>query len=76
MTDINTAAFDPVFFAHHAQIDRVWYLWQVQHGVDNFPVELLNEPLNPFGKNAGDVLNVQALGYEYAASAAAIPVAG
>jgi tyrosinase len=75
MTDISTAAFDPVFFAHHAQIDRVWYLWQVQHGVDNFPVELLNEPLNPFGKNAGDVLNVQALGYEYAASAAAIPVA-
>lgn len=76
MTDISTAAFDPVFFAHHAQIDRVWYLWQVQHGVDNFPAELLNEPLNPFGKNAGDVLNVQALGYEYAASAAAIPVTG
>ena len=44
--------------------------------LDRNTVELLNEPLTPFGKNAGDVLNVQALGYEYAASAAAIPVAG
>jgi tyrosinase len=28
MGDPATAAFDPVFFAHHCMIDRLWYLWQ------------------------------------------------
>ena len=76
MRDINTAAFDPVFFAHHCQIDRLWYLWQVKHGNDTFPAELLNGPLQPFNKTPGDVLNTQALGYEYAANAAPIPLTG
>lgn len=76
MLDINTAAFDPIFFAHHCQIDRLWYLWQVQHGNGGFPAELLSLPLQPFGKTPNDVLNVQALGYEYAASAAPVPLAG
>jgi tyrosinase len=76
MQDINTAAFDPIFFAHHCQIDRLWYLWQVRHGNGSFPAELLGEPLTPFGKTPGDVLNAQALGYEYAASAAAVPATG
>ena len=76
MSDITTAAFDPIFFAHHCQIDRLWYLWQVKHGNGSFPSELLDEPLVPFGKTPRDVLNVQALGYEYAASAAPIPTTG
>lgn len=76
MQDINTAAFDPIFFAHHCQIDRLWYLWQVRYGNGSYPAELLAAPLVPFGKTSRDVLNVQALGYEYAASTAAIPVAG
>lgn len=76
MQDINTAAFDPVFFAHHTMIDRVWYLWQVKNGANNFPSELLDLPLTPFGKTPRDVLNVQALGYEYAASASPVPLEG
>src|SRR3954447_6078275 len=76
MSDITSAAFDPIFFAHHCMIDRVWYLWQVRHGISNFPNELLDEPLVPFGKTPRQVLNVQALGYEYAASASPVPVGG
>ena len=76
MSDIATAAFDPIFFAHHCQIDRLWYLWQVRHGNSSFPAELLNEPLVPFGKTPAGVLNVQALRYEYAASAAPVAPAG
>ncbi len=76
MSDIATAAFDPIFFAHHCQIDRLWYLWQVRHGNGSFPAELLDEPLVPFGKTPAGVLNVQALGYEYAASAAPVAPAG
>jgi tyrosinase len=75
MSDITTAAYDPIFFAHHVMIDRVWYLWQVRHGNGGIPAALLSEPLMPFNKTPADVLDAQKLGYEYAASAAPIPVA-
>jgi tyrosinase len=76
MGDVTTAAFDPIFFAHHCMIDRVWYLWQVRHGVRRISPRLLDLELIPFGKRVRDVLDVQALGYEYAASATEIPVTG
>jgi tyrosinase len=76
MTDVTTAAFDPVFFAHHCMIDRIWYLWQVRHGSGGIPQELLDLELIPFGKRTRDVLEVQRLGYEYAASSTEIPLGG
>jgi tyrosinase len=74
MGDPTTAAFDPVFFAHHCMIDRVWYLWQVKWGNGGIPHDLLDLHLTPFGKTVRDVLDVQRLGYEYAATATAIPL--
>jgi tyrosinase len=76
MTNITTAAFDPIFYAHHCMIDRIWYLWQVKHGNGGIPQALLNLPLEPFGKTFRDVLDVQALGYEYGSAATPINVAG
>jgi hypothetical protein len=32
MSDIPTAAFDPVFWAHHANIDRMWAVWMAAPG--------------------------------------------
>lgn len=32
MSDIPTAAFDPVFWAHHANIDRLWTMWAAMPG--------------------------------------------
>ncbi len=57
-------------------IDRLWYLWQVRHGSGGIPSDLLGEALVPFGKTVADVLDVQRLGYEYAASATPIPMGG
>jgi tyrosinase len=71
-----TAAFDPVFFAHHCMIDRVWSIWQAYWGNGGIPAELLDLELIPFGKRVRDVLDVQALGYEYAHSSVVIPVGG
>ncbi len=76
MGDVTTAAYDPIFFAHHCMIDRVWSLWQDRNGNGNVPTELLDLPLQPFGKTFRDVLAVQSLGYEYAATATEIPVNG
>ncbi|KAL1612708.1 hypothetical protein SLS60_000937 [Paraconiothyrium brasiliense] len=27
--DVNTSPGDPIFYAHHAMIDRVWWIWQL-----------------------------------------------
>lgn len=32
MGENNTASFDPIFFFHHCNIDRVFWLWQKKHG--------------------------------------------
>jgi tyrosinase len=72
MGDVTTAAFDPLFWAHHTQIDRLWYLWHVRHGINRISPDLLNLSLVPFGKQVRDVLDVQRLGYEYADSSTAI----
>jgi tyrosinase len=70
MGSIGTAAFDPVFWAHHAMIDRIWYLWQLRHGVNNIPPEYLDLALFP-GLTVQQVLDVHALGYDYATGAVA-----
>lgn len=62
------AAWDPIFWSHHCMIDRLWYLWQIRHGVNNIPPGLLPMVLQPFALTVQDVLSVNALGYEYAVS--------
>ena len=69
-----TAAYDPLFWSHHCMIDRLWYLWQLRHGVNNIPSEYLDWPLRPFDLTVADVLNINRLGYEYAVAAVTVPV--
>ncbi|MEQ8604591.1 MAG: tyrosinase family protein [Marivibrio sp.] len=74
MGTVATAAFDPIFYAHHCMIDRIWYLWQLEHGDPKFPQELLDLPLQPFAKTVKDTFDVHDLGYEYALSATPIEI--
>jgi tyrosinase len=73
MGNIATAAFDPIFWAHHCMIDRLWYLWQLRHGMNNIPPSYLSLKLVPFGFDVQGVLDIRTLGYGYATSAAAGP---
>jgi len=73
---VASAAFDPIFWCHHAMIDRIWWLWQVQNGNANISTDLLDVVLAPFNFRVRDVLNVNALGYDYAAAQTRIAVGG
>jgi tyrosinase len=66
MGNILYAAYDPIFWSHHSMIDRIWWLWQLRHGIRNIPAEFLDEALPPFDFTVRQVLNVHDLGYDYA----------
>lgn len=70
MGDIPFAAFDPIFWAHHTMIDRVWRMWQLQHPSASFPQRLLGQALPPFGLTVRQTLDANTLGYDYAVAAA------
>lgn len=74
MSDVFRAAFDPIFFAHHTNVDRLWRIWQLRHGNSTMPTELLSVPLEPFPYTVQDVLNVWTLGYDYADSSGEINI--
>jgi tyrosinase len=73
---VGTAAFDPIFWSHHAMIDRLWWLWQARNGNGNISTDLLDEVLAPFNFRVRDVLSVNDLGYDYAAAQSVVPIAG
>ena len=65
MAGTNSPA-DPIFWLHHANIDRVWANWQVGHAGQN-PTNM-NEALKPSPILHGKVAayqNTAALGYTY-----------
>jgi tyrosinase len=66
MADISVAAYDPLFWAHHAMIDRAWALWQLRHPGGGPPASLLGRALAPFPLTVRDTLATTHLGYDYA----------
>jgi tyrosinase len=74
MGQIPWAAYDPIFWAHHVMIDRLWRLWQIRHPNPHMPSDLLNQALPPFPMTVAETLEIKNLGYRYAsATAHAVP---
>ncbi len=72
MSMISLAGFDPIFFLHHCNVDRLWWNWQQQNPGTAIPANELNHELAPFNKpftsewqTGADVISTDALGYRY-----------
>jgi tyrosinase len=64
-------AYDPIFWGHHSNVDRLWAEWQKLHpgaGPDN-----PTSPLPPWNMVVDQTDNIQSLGYEYMKSAYVYP---
>jgi tyrosinase len=68
------AAFDPIFWAHHTMVDRLWRIWQLRHPGARPPRAILDEALPPFRMTVRQALDVTALGYDYAVASASAEV--
>jgi tyrosinase len=72
MGDPNTAALDPIFWLHHANIDRLWQSW-IDRGRENTSdsgwldqaFDFHDAKANPVSVKVKDVLSTEALGYTY-----------
>lgn len=74
MSSVATATLDPVFWFHHANIDRVWDSWHRRRGSSLYPQRYLDLSLNGFtgpdGTSTGNwqvsrITDTRNLGYRY-----------
>lgn len=67
--DMNSAASptDPLFFMHHANVDRLWYQWQEEHRAQNpSNMDEVLKPVSLFNVPVSSVVNRTQLPYSYA----------
>ncbi|KAH0648329.1 hypothetical protein KY285_033577 [Solanum tuberosum] len=78
MGNFYSAALDPVFYCHHANVDRMWKVWKGLCGKrrDIIDPDWLNsefffydENKNPYRVRVGDCLDTKKMGYDYAPAA-------
>ncbi len=67
MTDISRAAADPVFYMHHAEVDRIWAIWQGRHwNAGKTPTLTGTDPvMDPWNETASQLESIRTLGYSY-----------
>lgn len=71
MVNAGRTAFDPIFWAHHSNVDRLWSEWQVLHP-DNGPDDA-EAILAPWPMTVKQTYSIAKLGYEYMKSAHVFP---
>lgn len=77
MSSQRYAGWDPIFWAHHTMVDRLWALWQLAHPGDNPRRRLLWNGLNYFkDMTVRDTLDFSDLGYDYAVAEVLVHTGG
>jgi hypothetical protein len=65
---VSTTSYDPLFYAHSCNVDRLWATWQKKNGISTIDPSLLDVVLDPFGIKVRDILDTKQLGYDYPSS--------
>ena len=71
MGSVPSAAYDPIFYLHHANVDRLWAAWQAAHpgplpaSEATFALPPFNKPFTTQWQVGADVESTDALDYRY-----------
>jgi tyrosinase len=63
---VMTSPNDPIFFLHHCNVDRLWWEWQLDNGLDNYQGPTDAMPFLQSSITPADVFDIVARGYTYA----------
>jgi tyrosinase len=65
MAVVPTAPADPIFWLHHAFIDKLWHDWQAQHPDQHPELSGSSAVLDPWADTVTEVESTTAMGYDY-----------
>jgi tyrosinase len=65
MGSIPTAPADPLFWMHHAEMDRIWAQWQAGNPGQNPPLGGVAATMDPWSEAEVDTRDILALGFTY-----------
>ena len=65
MSDPSLSPADPLFWLHHAEIDRLWSQWQLAHPGINPSLTGANRIMDPWPETEVQVRSIATLGYSY-----------
>ncbi len=65
MSQVPRAPADPMFWMHHAEIDRLWWIWQQSHPGQAPNLTGADAVLDPWPETVSDVLLVDAASHPY-----------
>ena len=65
MSLITTSPADPLFWLHHAQIDRLWSIWQQSNSGKNPSLSGSDRTMDPWSETEQDVRSINGLRYSY-----------
>jgi tyrosinase len=68
MSDASVSPADPVFWMHHANLDRLWWVWynSAQGNHQNPALTGADAVMDPWSYTETDTRSISALGYSYA----------
>jgi tyrosinase len=65
MNNTSTSPTDPMFWLHHAEVDRLWSLWQQDHPDLVPPLAGDDRIMDPWTESYDDLVDISSLGYQY-----------
>jgi tyrosinase len=69
MNNTRYSPFDPVFWLHHAEVDRLWHIWQLRHPDAHPALTGSDRVMDPWPESYDDLTSIAAMGYAYASEA-------
>jgi tyrosinase len=65
MDNISASPTDPIFWLHHAEVDRLWHIWQLSHPNMHPPLTGSDAVMDPWAESYAQLVDVQTLNYQF-----------
>jgi len=65
MNNTRKSPTDPVFWLHHAEVDRLWQIWRQAHPTPGPLLTGTDRIMDPWSESYDDLLDIASLGYAY-----------